>query len=262
MVMSQHARNSDARRQAPFWCQPASNRISGPIPVTAVNPYPEDSAGCGSLCRKWKRQPEKTYEDWHQRVPGVAMGGAVVDCRVAACLYSIVGLGQSAALVRCRSDSCLRGFVVGKLPVDFQPGHQLAGRWSLLGHGHWLAARQRAISRRRNELHVGSTGASWGAAPFQLSHRSPFGAALGHAQNRLRPPRSCLTSSDCGGTFHRFALFACWVQYELCGSRPALSSLLGTRSRSSCRDLCWSRRARLLADPLTFELAVSCGWRH
>src|SRR5258707_15535154 len=128
MVMSQHARNSDARRQAPFWCQPASNRISGPIPVTAVNPYPEDSAGCGSLCRKWKRQPEKTYEHWHQRVPGVAMVGAVVDCPVAACLYWILGRGQSVPLVRCRSDAFLRGLGRAKITGGFKPFHQLDRR--------------------------------------------------------------------------------------------------------------------------------------
>jgi len=70
----------------------------------------------------------------YKRVPGAAVGWVAVDVGVAAHLHSILGLGQSSALVRCGGDPCLRRFVVGKLLADFQPGGQLAGRGDLLGH--------------------------------------------------------------------------------------------------------------------------------
>src|SRR5256885_1127513 len=81
-------------------------------------------------------------------------------------LYTRVGLGQSAALVRYRGDPGLRGAVVRKFLVDFQPGRQLAGGGDFLVHRHWLAACDRTISGRRNGVHVGYTRTALGAAPF------------------------------------------------------------------------------------------------
>src|SRR6267378_142529 len=119
----------------------------------------------------------------------------------------------------------MRGIVVGKFLVDFQPGGQLPGGGALLVHRHWMAVRNRTISGRRDGVHVGYTGTDLGAAAFDLSHRSSRGAALGHAENRIRPPRSGVAGSDCGGAF------------------------------------CRSSRACLLADPSSLELDVSGGKR-
>src|SRR3981189_3828686 len=102
----------------------------------------------------------------------------------------------------------MRVIVVGKFLVDFQPGGQLAGGGTLLVHRHCMAARNRTISGRRNGVHVGYTCTDLGAAPFELSHRSSRGAALGHAENRIRPPRSSVADSDCGGALSPLAVLA------------------------------------------------------
>src|SRR5882762_1611549 len=151
----------------------------------------------------------------------------------------------------------MRGIVVGKLLVDFQSGGQLAGRRNLLVRRHWLAAGHWSFSRRRNGIHVEHAGTALGEAAFQLSHRSSTCAAVGPAENRLRPARSGVTGGDRRGTIRRLAVFARRLQYELCLSRSSLSSLLGTRSRAPHGDFCGSRRAPLLADSPPLELAVS-----
>src|SRR5260370_120512 len=190
------------------------------------------------------------------------MGRLVVDRGVAPGLYSILGLGQSAAFVRHRGDSCMRGIVVGEFPVNFQPGGQYADGGNLLVHRRWLVARDGTISRRRNRVYVGHARTDLGAAAFQLSHRSSPGAALGHAEDWLRPPRSGIAGRDCRGAFRRLAVFAIGVQYELCVPRSSLSPLLGTRSCAPRGDVCWSSRAYLLADPSFSELDVSGGERR
>src|ERR1700682_350309 len=151
----------------------------------------------------------------------------------------------------------MRGIVVGKFLVYFQPGGQLAGGGALLVHRHCMAVSDGTISGRWNGVHVGYTGTDLGAAAFELSHRSSRGAALGHAENRIRPPRSGIASSDRGGALRRLAVFALGIQYELCVSRSSLSSLLGTCSRAPRRDFLWSSRACLLADPSSLKLDVS-----
>src|ERR1700694_599555 len=151
----------------------------------------------------------------------------------------------------------MRGIVVGKFLVDFQPGGQLAGGGALLVHRHCMAVSDGTISGRRNGVHVGYTGTDLGAAAFELPHRSSRGAALGDAEDRVRPPRSGVAGSDCGGAFCRLAIFALGIQYELCVSRSSLSSLLGTCSLAPRRDFCWSSRACLLADASSVELDVS-----
>src|SRR6266566_3448239 len=197
-----------------------------------------------------------------KRVLGFAMGRLVLDRGLAAGLYSILGLGQSAALVRYRGDSCMRGIVVGEFPVDFQPGSQFAGGGNLLVHRHCVAALDGAISGRRNRVYVGHARTDLGAAAFQLSHRSSPGVALGHAEDWLRPPCSGIAGRDCRGAFRRLAVFAIGVQYELCVPRSSLSSLLGACSRAPRRNVCRSSRAALLADPSFFELDVSGGERR
>ena len=107
-----------------------------------------------------------TDDHWHERVPRVAMGWATVDVGVVSCLHPVLGLGQSAALVRYRGDPWLRGVVVGKFLVDFQPGRQLAGGGDFLVHRHWLAACDGTISGWRNGVHVGYTRTALGSAPF------------------------------------------------------------------------------------------------
>src|SRR5258706_8574043 len=121
----------------------------------------------------------------------------------------------------------MRGIVVGKFLVDFQPGGQLPGGGALLVHRHWMAVRNRTISGRRDGVHVGYTGTDLGAAAFDLSHRSSRGAALGHAENRIRPPRSGVAGSDCGGGFFLLAGLSLAVQYEIYGLKYSLPSLLG-----------------------------------
>src|SRR4029077_7837430 len=92
---------------------------------------------------------------------------------------------------------------------------------------------------------------------FQLSRRSPSGAPLGPQKNRIRPARAGIAVSDRGGAIRRLAVFARGIQHELCLPRSPVPSLLGTCSRAPSRDFYRSRRARLLADPPFFELAVS-----
>src|ERR1700682_3131898 len=136
----------------------------------------------------------------------------------------------------------MRGIVVGKFLVDFQPGSQLAGGGALLVHRHCMAVGDGTISARRNGVHVGYTRADLGAAAFGLSPRSSLGTALGYAENRIRPPRSSVAGSDCGGAFCHLAVLALGIQYELCVSRSSLSSLMGTCSHAPRRDFCWSSR--------------------
>src|SRR3989442_15633319 len=73
----------------------------------------------------------------YKRVPGAAVGWVAVDVGVAAPLHSILGLGQSSALVRCGGGPSLRRFWVGEVPCEFQPGGRLAGRRGFFGRLHW-----------------------------------------------------------------------------------------------------------------------------
>ena len=191
------------------------------------------------------------------QAPKSILYSAAMDGGVAADLHTRVGLGQSAPPVRCRGDPWMRGIVVGKFLDNFQPGRRLAGGRPLLVRRYRLAAGDGTIFGRRNGVHVGYTRTALGAAAFQLSHRSALGAALGHAENWIRSPRSGVAGSDCRGTYRRLAVFAPGIQHELCVSRSSLSSLLGTCSRAPRRDFCRSSRACLLADPSFFGLDVS-----
>src|SRR5438309_9326674 len=121
----------------------------------------------------------------------------------------------------------MRGIVVGEFLADFQPGGQLSGGGNPLVHRCWVALRYRTLSRRRNRIHVGCACTGLGPAALYLSPRAPTGLALGHAQNWIRPSCPRIAGRDCRGTFDRLALFARGLQYELCLSRPSLSSLLG-----------------------------------
>src|SRR6266851_5443382 len=120
------------------------------------------------------------------------VGGFAMDGGVVAGLHSILGLGQPRALVRRRRGSWMRGLVVGKFLVDFQPSREHAGCGCFVVHGYWLAAFDRPLSRWWNRLYVGCACTALGAAALQLSHRSSLGPALGLAENRIRPPRSRL----------------------------------------------------------------------
>jgi len=151
--------------------------------------------------------------------------------------------------------------VVGKFLADFQPGAKLAGGRDILVHGRWMAARNRTIFGGRNTVYVGHPGSALGPASVQLSCCSSLGAALGHAENRIRPSRSGVAGGDCGGTLRRLAVFARGIQYELCVSRSSLSSRMGTCSRTPSRDFNCSSRGSLLADPSALELDVSAGRR-
>jgi hypothetical protein len=236
-------------------------------PIGGSVPFERTQSTARGFRRLWyavpqcKLQAEKMRDRRHNRVPGAAMGCFGMDRGVAARLHSILGLGQSAALMRYRSVPRLRGIVVGKFFVDIEPGGQLTGGRNPLVHRCWLAPRDWTISGRRNGIHVGRPRAALGAAAFDISHRTSACAALGHAQNWLRPPRTCLAGRNCGRAFRRLAIFALRIQYELCVSGSSLSSLLGTCSRASCRSFCWTSRASLLADTPSLELDVSGDWR-
>src|SRR6202521_61790 len=151
----------------------------------------------------------------------------------------------------------MRRIVVGKFAAGFQPGGEFAGSRHSLGPGRGLAAADGKISRGRYGVHVGCAGPDLRQVAIELSSRSSLGVALGLAEDRIRPSRSDVAGSDCGGASCRLAVFALGVQYELCVPRSALSSLLGTCSRTPRRDFSWSGRASLLADPSSLELAVS-----
>src|SRR6266446_297155 len=106
--------------------------------------------GCSRFQEKLKADDKR-----HKRIPGAAVGWVAVDGCVAACLHSILGLGQSHTFVRRRGDPWLRGIVVGKFVVDIEPGGQLTGGRDPLVCRCRLASRDRAISGRRNGIHVG-----------------------------------------------------------------------------------------------------------
>jgi len=189
------------------------------------------------------------------------MGRVGLDGGVASCLHARMGVGQSSAFVRRRRDPRMRRIVVGKFTAGFQPGGEFAGSRHSLGLGRGLATADGKISCGRYGVHVGCAGPDLRQVAIELSSRSSRGVALGHAEDRIRPPRSGVAGSDCGGASCRLAVFALGVQYELCVPRSSLSSLLGTCSRAPRRDFCWSGRASLLANPSSLELDVSCGRR-
>ncbi len=166
---------------------------------------------------------------------------------MAASLHPILGLGQPRALVRRRRDSRMRGLVVGKFLVNFQPGCGHAGRWRFLVHGYRLEAVDGPLSRGWDGIYVGCARTNMGAAALELSHRSSPGPALGHAYNRLRPPRSRLAGRDCRRSFHRLAILAARPQHELRLSGSAIPSRLGACSLAPRRDFRWSSCASLLA---------------
>jgi len=100
-----------------------------------------------------------------------------------------------------------------------------------------------------------------GAAPFELSHRSSHGAALGHAENRIRPPRSGVAGSNRGGLFVASRFLPSGFNMNYVYQDPLFHRSWGPAPVHLAVIFCWSSRACLLADPSSLELDVSGGKR-
>src|SRR3989442_13322392 len=107
----------------------------------------------------------------------------------------------------------MRRIVVGKFAAGFQPGGEFTGSRYSLGPGRGLAAAYGTISRRRYGVHVGCARPDLRQVAIELSSRSSLGVALGLAEDRIRPSRSGVAGSDCGGAFFCLRGFFFRVRY-------------------------------------------------